>query len=136
VNTESWKSKIEICMWNVWNLKIWEVKCLNWDVWIIQSSKLKFKIYMWSVKNLKIEMFEYWKLKSHCHSKQQSSNWYLNALLFPSPTKIIKMLNKLFYYTLQCPYWLLIKFLFFSWSFNMSIVHSHFKSSTMGQRGK
>jgi len=81
VNTESWKLKFEICIWNVWNLKIWELKCLNWDVWI-QSWKLKFEIWNLYVKRLefeKIEMFEFgyvnteiWNLKneisplSHC----------------------------------------------------------------------
>ncbi len=65
--------KIEICMWNVWNLKFWELKCLNWDVWILKAEnwKLKFEISMWSISNLKIEMSEFgcantesWKLKT------------------------------------------------------------------------
>ncbi len=31
---EFWCVKIENCMWNVWNLK-----CLNWDMWILKSWK-------------------------------------------------------------------------------------------------
>jgi len=44
---EYWKLKVEICMWNVWNLKInnenkklkclnvenWKLKCLNIENW-------------------------------------------------------------------------------------------------------
>jgi hypothetical protein len=52
--------KFEICIWNVWNLKIWRLKCLNWGVWILKAENwnLKFRISMWSVWNLK-----FWKLK-------------------------------------------------------------------------
>jgi len=57
VNIESWKLKFEISMWNVWNLKIWKVKCLNWDVWIL-------KIENWKLKCL-CEMFGIWKFENY-----------------------------------------------------------------------
>jgi hypothetical protein len=47
---ENWNLK-SICEMSGRNLKIWKLKCLNfenWNVWILK---------------LKIEMFEYWKLK-------------------------------------------------------------------------
>jgi hypothetical protein len=50
---EYWKLKIEICMWHVWNLKFWKLKCLHWDMWILKNWNLKFEISMWSVWNLK-----------------------------------------------------------------------------------
>jgi hypothetical protein len=48
--------KIEISMWSVWNLKIWELKCLNWDVWI-------FKVENWKLKSL-CEVFGIWKFEN------------------------------------------------------------------------
>jgi hypothetical protein len=24
------------CIWNVWNLKIWKLKCSKWDLWILK----------------------------------------------------------------------------------------------------
>ncbi len=123
-NLNVWITNFEICMWNVWNLKFWELKCLTWDVWILKAKNWNLKslcetFAIWNFKNwklkclnIKIEISEYWKLKNHYHSKQQWSSWHLNTLLSQSLTKTIKMFNKLFYYTLQCLYWLLAKLLF------------------------
>jgi hypothetical protein len=61
LKTESWKLKIDICMWNVWKLKFWELKCLNWDVWILKAEKwnLKFLCEAFGIWNLKIEMSKF-----------------------------------------------------------------------------
>jgi hypothetical protein len=88
VNIESWKLKFEICMWNVWNLKIWQLKCLNCDVWIFQ-----IEISMWNVWNLRIWKLkclnldvcilkvENWKLKSFCEmSGKNLKIWKLKCL--------------------------------------------------------
>jgi hypothetical protein len=56
VNTESWKLKFEIGMWNVWNLKFLELKCLNWDVWIFEAEN-------WKLKSL-CEAFGIWKFQN------------------------------------------------------------------------
>jgi hypothetical protein len=72
VNTKRWKLKFEICMWNVWNLEFWKLKCLNWDVWILKVEnwnwKLKFlcetsRIWKLEIWNAWIWMCEYYKLK-------------------------------------------------------------------------
>ncbi len=57
VNTKSWKLKFEKCMWHVWNLKFWQLKCLKWDVKILKAKnwKLKFEKSMWMFVNLKFE---------------------------------------------------------------------------------
>jgi len=70
VNIESWK--IEICMWNVWNLKFWELKCLigmceylSWNLKYLCEAFGIWKFENWNVWywKLKIEMSKYWKLK-------------------------------------------------------------------------
>ncbi len=80
--------KIEICMWNVWNLKIWELKCLNWDVWIleVENWKFKFEISMWSIWNLKnwklkieISLWNVW-IKFENLKFEMSENWKLKCL--------------------------------------------------------
>jgi len=67
-------------MWNVWNLKIWKLQCLNLNVGILKVENWnlkslckmfkknlniwKLKIKNWKVWILKTEKFEYWKLKT------------------------------------------------------------------------
>jgi hypothetical protein len=59
-NIESWKLKIEICIWNVWNLKFWEFKCLNWNVWILKIENSLCEVFgIWIFENLKFEMLEF-----------------------------------------------------------------------------
>ncbi len=83
MNFNVWILKVEN-----WNLKFvcemfgkfWELKCLNWDVWILKAENwklkclnldvwiLKVEISLWNVwkesKILKIEMSKYKKLKT------------------------------------------------------------------------
>jgi hypothetical protein len=101
VDIESWQFKFENCMWNVWNLKFWELKCLNWDVWILKAKNWKLKIEnsMWSIWNLKIEIFEFgcvniesWKLKSFCEMFGRNLKiWKLKCL--NTENKKLKCLN-------------------------------------------
>jgi hypothetical protein len=56
-------------MWNVWNLKFWELKCLNRDVWILKVENWNSKSLCKAFENLKIEMSKFgfvniksWKL--------------------------------------------------------------------------
>jgi len=72
---ENWNFKINISMWSVWNLKMWKLKCLNLDLWILKVENwiLKFlcenfkrNMKIWKLKclnienlKLKTEMFKY-----------------------------------------------------------------------------
>jgi hypothetical protein len=58
VNIKSWKLKIENCMWNVWNLKCWELKCLKWDVWILKVENWKLYVKCLEFEMLRTKMFE------------------------------------------------------------------------------
>jgi hypothetical protein len=71
VNIESWKLKFEICMWDVWNLKFWKLKCLNWDVWKLKVENWNFYVKCLEFEILKTQMSEFgcvniesWKLKT------------------------------------------------------------------------
>jgi len=58
-------------MWNVWNSKFWELKCLNWGVWILKAENWKLKSLcevfgIWNFENWNVWILkvENWKLKS------------------------------------------------------------------------
>ncbi len=69
VNIESWKLNFEICMWDVWNLQFWELKCLNWYMWTLKAENWKLKSLceaprIWKLKCLNLDVWiESWKLK-------------------------------------------------------------------------
>jgi hypothetical protein len=62
---------MKICMWNVWNLKFWELKCLNCDVWILKIKNWNLYVKQLNFQIFKTKMFEFgcvntksWKLKT------------------------------------------------------------------------
>jgi hypothetical protein len=94
VYTESWKLKFEICMWNVWNLKFWELKCLNWDVWIFKAKNwnLKFlcKYLEFQILKIKMSKFGLWILKvENWNMKYEISLWNVRKESKVLKTKIV-----------------------------------------------
>ncbi len=80
VNIESWKLK-SFCKMPGRNLKIWKLKCLNLDMWMLKVENWNLKspckmsgrnLKIWKLKCLNIEN---WKLK--CLNNE---NWKLNCL--------------------------------------------------------